>query len=276
MTALIDADILVYRAIAVTTSEVDWDGDGDVPLHNLAAAKQIVDELVKSWTKMAKKKKHLLIVSDRTKTCASFRHNIHPFYKGNRGGEKPAMHDAIHDYLFDKYPSAFMKDFEGDDMMGIMATDDSKYVMVSIDKDMLTVPGKLVNPMDKEPHVRKISLREANWNWMYQTIVGDTVDNFKGAPGAGPKAAEAALAGITNFGELVNAAVGVFTTQAAKMKCLDKFVQTDPFSEFLMNARCARILRYGDYDKKAHRVKLWHPDAGKESWVNPYFKEPYA
>ena len=60
MTALIDADILVYRAIAVTTSEVDWDGDGDVPLHNLAAAKQIVDELAQvlniddgqSWKEM--------------------------------------------------------------------------------------------------------------------------------------------------------------------------------------------------------------------------------
>lgn len=279
MTALIDADVVVYRAIAVMSAEVDWDGGGEAPLLNFPGACQVADELIETWVKMSKQKKFMLIFTDRTHSHASFRHLVHPHYKANRGGEKPAMHDMMHNYLFDKYPAYFMKDLEGDDMMGIMATDDSKYVMVSIDKDMLTLPAKLVNPMDPDPKVRKISLREANYNWMYQTIVGDQVDNFKGAPGAGPKAAEAALAGITAFGKLWNAAMEVFVTQSAKPSQCEKFVTWDGerawgFTEFLLNARCARILRHGDYDKKSHRVKLWHPFPEKSVWIDPKYTPP--
>ena len=282
MTALIDADVIVYRAISVTTSEVDWDGDGALPLHNLPAAKQIADMLVKDWTNMARKKKTLLVFSDRSKPLASFRHNVHPHYKGNRADEKPPMHNAIHDYLYDRYPSVFLKDFEGDDLMGLMATDSAAYTMVSIDKDMTTLPARLVNPMDKEPAPRKIGLREANYNWMFQTICGDTVDNFKGAPGVGKVGAEKALAGCENFGELSFAAARMFSEQSLKDSAYTKFVNwkdkergtPDPFSEFLMNARCARILRVGDYDKVKHLVKMWHPDPSNEWWANPYHEVP--
>jgi DNA polymerase-1 len=270
-TALIDADVIVYRALYPATSEVDWDGAGTTPLNNLPAAKTVADNLIAEWAKKAGCKQLHLVFTDRTKAKASFRHHVHPYYKANRTGPKPAMHDDIFEYLH-KYPNSYLKDMEGDDLMGLMGTHTNKYTLVTVDKDMDTLPARVFNP-DKDKKPRKISLREANYNWMYQTIVGDAVDNFKGAPGAGPKAAERALAGITNFGELVNAAVGVFVTQLDKEKTRDKFVnKMDAFSEFLMNARCARILRTGDYDKANHKVKLWHPDPAKQSWINPYVK----
>ena len=279
MTALIDADVIVYRAISVAASSVDWDGGGDMPLNNLPAAKKVADLLVRDWTLMAKEKQALLIFSDRTKPKASFRHHVHPFYKANRGGPKPPMHDEIHDYLYENYKSTHLRDCEGDDLMGILVTNDPKYVMVTIDKDMQTLPGRLVNPMDKNPTPKKTSAFEAEYNWMYQTIVGDQVDNFKGAPGAGPVAAMAALAGKIHADELYAAAMGVFSDQSHKTAPSKKFVKRDKdgmadwYQEFLMNARCARILRTGDYKRFEGEamVRLWSPEESEIEWIDPHY-----
>ena len=287
MTALIDADVIVYRSIFPATTKVVWEpGDEEMEMNNWPAAKEIALDLVDQWTKAAKKKRALLVFSDRTKEMASFRHLIHPLYKKNRVGEKPPMHNDLHDWLSEQFKSTYIKDLEGDDTMGLMATNDPKYTMVSIDKDMLTVPARLVNPDWKDPTPRKIGLREADYNWMYQTICGDTVDNFKGAPGAGPKRAAEALSGPTNVGALFTAAEQVFWDQSTKKSAvkmvhrgddLDDYgipYVTHPLEEFLMNARCARILRTGDYRQDEHKVKLWHPQKTKETWINPYVEIP--
>lgn len=281
MTALLDADVIVYKSIFPASTSVNWDGEvgGEIQMNNLPAAKKLAADIVKQWTLKAKKKRALLVFSDRSKPMASFRHLIHPSYKSKRPDEKPPMWAEVHDFLTVNWKSHFIKDLEGDDTMGILATVNPKYTMVTIDKDMTTLPARMVNP-DKVDELgngqipRKIRVVEADRNWMFQTITGDTVDNYKGAPGAGDKRASLALAGLTNINEMYVSARNVFREQFDKPSMHSKFVHDDPDVEFVMNARCARILRGGDYNQKDHTVRLWHYDPELVTWIDPYYKVP--
>lgn len=272
MTALLDADVLCYRAAAVAQDTVDWgDGDGPTQTTNEKMAYQVADQLVDDWTKAAKEKQNLLVFSDRTHRKASFRYHVCPTYKANRPQEKPPLHDEVYAYLKTQYPNVWIPGLEGDDVLGLMATGEqgNKYVVVSIDKDMLTVPCRQVNPSHAADGVKKVSLLQADYNWMFQTICGDSVDNFKGAPGAGKVRAAAALALKRSFKDRWEAVLDVFVEQHDKPSTNAKFTTDTAFDEALMNARCARILRYGDHDNKTGKVRLWHPDPDQATWIDP-------
>src|SRR5690606_12264806 len=63
-------------------------------------------------------------------------------------------------------------------------------VIVSEDKDLHTVPGLHFNPA-KDSKVRYVSTLDADRLFLYQTLVGDPVDGYPGAPRIGPKSAYA-------------------------------------------------------------------------------------
>jgi len=93
---------------------------------------------------------------------------------------------------------------------------------------------------------------------MKQVLTGDTVDNYKGCPGIGPKKADEflmpvheALLGLTVEEHL--AALWVTVTMVYESK---GFTAEDA----LIQARCARILRHGDYNFTTEEVTLWKPE----------------
>ena len=269
MIALIDADILCYIASIVSESEVVWD-EGDDPHHivNGVAAEQVIRDAIKQWTKAAKCKRHVIVLSDRTHKHATFRYGVHPFYKGQRAGDKPQLHDDMVELLKENYTTISYPGLEGDDVMGLLATgeDGGKYVVVSIDKDMMTVPCRQFNP-DVDKAVRKVSQHAADYNWMLQTLIGDTVDNYKGAWGIGEKTAKPVLAPGSSLGEWWGIVLRQFATQFDDPRWGKKFICENAYDEALMNARCARILRHGDYNFRTNQVRLWTPD-GEEIWVD--------
>lgn len=301
--ALIDGDVFCYRLAAAAQEEIDWDGDGET-VTNLAKdqARETAFKLVGTWTKLAKCKRPLLIFSDRSAPKTSFRFNIHPHYKANRDGiEKPKLHDFVKEELEREFPNKFMSGLEGDDAMGIIATGDDglKFTIVTIDKDMLTIPGKVCwlgskkvpegSPPEASWEIRRRGLikpDEADWHWMTQTVQGDSVDNFKGAPGIGAKKVEDYIPRYAGLEANIDNALRAFrdatrfkryhkswvNQEAVTGDFIPESVSRAIFREFLMNARCARILRHGEYtmardtDGIAPLVKLWHPDAAKETW----------
>ncbi|MQB00209.1 MAG: hypothetical protein GEU78_07945 [Actinobacteria bacterium] len=272
MIALIDADIICYRAAAVSVDTVDWgDGEGPAVHANAKGAKEAADGLVANWLKKSGAKKALLVFSDRSAPKTSFRFHVCPTYKANRPDEKPPLHDEVLSHLKNKYQHVSLPGLEGDDTLGLMATgeDAGKYIVVTIDKDLLTIPCRLFNP-DKDDKPQKLSVAAADYNWMYQTITGDTVDVYKGAPGAGPVKARAALALARGTPALWEAVLHVFVDQFDDPKWTPKFTCDNAFDEALMNARCARILRYGDYDYKTKKVRLWHPNPKEVEWISPF------
>ena len=182
MAALIDADIIAYIAGAVTQKSIDWeDGKGVHVIANLSEAHRAFDQTVASWSAATGEDDVILVWTDREKP--TFRYKVHPHYKAQRTGSKPLNLRPLEDYGQKNYESECWDNLEGDDVIGIMMTDPDRGgdVMVSTDKDMKTIPGRLYVP-GKSRRPGLVRPNRARWWWMMQTIMGDKADNFSGAP----------------------------------------------------------------------------------------------
>ena len=108
-------------------------------------------------------------------------------YKGTRSVHaKPLMYNDLREYLLTAWDAEVVYDQETDDEMAIRQGKDT--IIVSIDKDMLQVPGWHYNPNKGFKH---ISSAEGELRLYVQAATGDTVDNIKGVYKIGPKKARA-------------------------------------------------------------------------------------
>jgi DNA polymerase I len=246
--ALLDGDIIAYRAACGMEKVHDWGDTGgkvsEVDTHK--AAEEAV-KLAEQWADAVDAKEVIVGFTSSDK----FRTRILSSYKANRPGQKPAAHAAAVQAVKDRFPHHLIRGLEADDILGILMTTPKyadKAVMVSIDKDFRTIPGRLFNPMRVQDGIVTITPDQADFWWMYQTLIGDSADNYKGCPGIGPKKAHAILGALYRpVDELWPRVVAAFKEK--------KLTEDDA----LVQARVARILRREDYDKKTKEIILWHP-----------------
>jgi DNA polymerase-1 len=171
-----------------------------------------------------------------------------PSYKAHRKtNRKPVVYSALKEYIRMAYRVYESPTLEADDVLGLLATGAypgirDPMIVVSADKDLKTIPCRLHNPNDGSE--RTIGLEEANYNHLYQTLIGDTSDGYPGCPGVGPKTAEKLLA---EHGAVWSTVVNAYTKAGLNEH------------EALQQARVARILRKGEYSFRTNRVKLWTP-----------------
>ena len=187
----------------------------------------------------------------------NFRYSVLPSYKSGRTKGKPLAYWETVRAVQQQFECQTVDGLEADDLMGILATtpryEDS--IVVTLDKDLKTIPGRHYNPT-KDDKPRVVTLPEADHYWLYQTLIGDTTDGYKGCPKIGPKTAEK----ILGRPSLIEGATGalwgrvVQTYQAAGL---------GP-SAALQQARVARILRRSDYDRDTKTILLWHPSGTPE------------
>lgn len=111
-------------------------------------------------------------------------------YKGNREGTPRPMHyDAIRTYLCEQYGATIFRAIEADDALAMLQTDDT--VIVSIDKDLLQVPGKHYNWVTE---TKLLVTPEVGLQKLYiQLLTGDATDNIPGIHGIGPVKARAII-----------------------------------------------------------------------------------
>ena len=242
ITALIDADILAYQAAAAVEQPIDW-GDGLWTLHAFEdeAIAQFDGQIVKIKEDL-KADRLVLAFSDKE----NWRKGVLPTYKSNRAGvRKPMLLKFLREYAEKHYEVFVRPTLEGDDVLGILATHKSKIpgekIIVSIDKDFKTIPGKHYN-FSKGEHF-EVTEEEANYWHLYQTLTGDQTDGYAGCPSIGPKTAEKLLA---------DSAMWETVAKAFESKGLSEEVA-------LEQARVARILRACDYDFSNKQVILWEP-----------------
>lgn len=242
---LLDADVLVYRAAFGVEENVDW-GEGQHSWHaKMENAIPFVEQLIKDVKVTLKADKMVLAL-----TCSetpNFRKAIYPEYKANRSNtRKPLLWRPVREYLIKKHDVRIKPNLEADDVIGIMATmpmPGCTRIIASIDKDFLSIPGKFFNT--KKGQMFEMTEAEADRNFMLQVLTGDATDHYPGCPGVGPKAAER----ILKFEEGVPA-MWRAVVQAYKNKGLT----TD---DAIVQAQCARILRFSDYDGKTKQPILW-------------------
>lgn len=122
-------------------------------------------------------------------------------YKGNRDKlHKPVHYQAIRDYLVSHHGGIIVDGMEADDAMAIEQSQDMsksfdlflpKTIICTIDKDLDQIPGWHYNWNRKEKYW--IDERQGLYNFYYQMLVGDPVDNIIGVFGCGQKTAEKLL-----------------------------------------------------------------------------------
>ena len=237
MNILIDADFIVYKCCAACETEIDYGEDVIFVTSNFSDAyKAVTNEINKITSNFGGFAEPILFFSD----SKNFRKKISPDYKGHRNRKKPCGYKRVISNLKIQYNVIIMKELEADDAMGIYATAHPGNVIVSPDKDMRQIPGKLYNLETTQD----ITAEEGT-QWHYiQTLAGDQTDGYSGVPGIGVKRAET----------LFNKEGYSWTTVVKAFK--DKGLTED---DALLNARLARILTIEDYDTKRQEPILWTP-----------------
>ena len=238
---LIDGDILTYRTCWACQTQVQWDDDVVTTATNLKEARSQALSTINYWQEQLGVSEVVICFSP--KGGKYFRHNILESYKATRkASQKPMGYHALVDYLKINFESVQVPMLEADDTLGILATNGeySRNIIVSVDKDMLTIPCEYYN-IDKEV-TETITEQYADYMHLYQTLVGDSTDNYKGCPGVGPKKATDALKEPTWDSVLAQFIKAGLTEVDA-----------------LLQARVARILRADEYNFDTGEVKLWEP-----------------
>ena len=239
MKLLIDADFTVYKCCAAAESEIDFGDDVIVVTSTFKDAYSCVKrELNKISNKFGDFDEMILFFSD----SKNFRKDIQKDYKGHRNRKKPCGYRRVINKLSEEYSVIKMPTLEADDAMGIYATQYPGNIIVSPDKDMKQIPGKLYN-FDESFTV--IKSEGAKWH-LVQSMAGDNTDGYAGVPGIG-----------------VKRAVSLFEDKGYSWKTVVEAFKEKGLSEevALTNARLARILTNEDYDFEKSEPILWNPSA---------------
>ena len=236
---LIDADILIYKAIASVERETEWEEGVWTILADVNEAFDSFQGLVKSIVKRSGVDKYILCVS----CTKNFRKDLCDTYKGNRKGtRKPIGFLAFKDKIVTELSPVIKPTLEADDVLGILATKPkTNFIIVSDDKDLKQIPGKHLDGST----IVTVTKEQGDLFHYTQTLSGDQVDGYAGCPGIGPKKAEQIL--LKGHEDPWGAIVETYLKNNLTEK------------DALLQARLAKILRWEDWDMKKQEVKLWTP-----------------
>ena len=217
MQALIDHDLVVFRCAASAEND-----SLNIAIHRVEA---LLDELL---TKTGADSYRAFLSGK-----SNFRKTIYPEYKANRTAPKPVHLEALREYALEKQNAELAPDtLEADDALGINQTDDT--MIVSLDKDLLMVPGKHFS----------WEINGKGWNkpdkfftqdviggmrlFFEQCLKGDTADNIKGIEKIGNKRAKALLADCVTEQEMFDTVRDAYSND----------------EEFIMNASVLWIMQH--------------------------------
>jgi len=215
--ALIDHDLVVFRCAASAEND-----SLNIAIHR---AEALLDELL---TKTGADSYRAFLTGK-----SNFRKTIYPEYKANRTAPKPVHLEALREYALDKQNAELAPDtLEADDALGINQTDDT--MIVSLDKDLLMVPGKHFSweikgkgwtKPDKFTEQTKLGGLRL---FFEQCLKGDTSDNIKGIEKIGNKRATALLADCVTEQQMFDAVRNAYGND----------------DEFIMNASVLWIMQH--------------------------------
>lgn len=246
MKALIDTEAYLFRAAAGCEVETEWAEDDWTYLCRHGDAQAAFQESIGEIRDTLPDHEPVLVFGSR----ASFRYGVWPRYKAKRKSyRKPAGYRKLVEWVEKAGPArgwrtARLPDIEGDDVLGVLYEEGD--VIASVDKDMLTLPGLHL----RDGRIQEVSRLDADLAFYAQVITGDATDGYPGCPGAGPVAAQNALAGCTTEPQMWQAVLAAY----------EKKGYGEQYA--ITQARCARILRPGEYDLETQAVRLWEPPVG--------------
>jgi 5'-3' exonuclease len=191
MRALVDADVYAYQCGFAAQKTVDGVVVAEPVEHALALAKtalQAVYEELNAWLRQSGESLDCLRLYLTGKD--NFREKIATIreYKGQRKLKpKPVHYKALREYMIQHWGATVVDGYEADDALAMEAHsleyDPDRVCIISVDKDLKTVPGLLYSPKRKEAFL--LSQKEALLYFYRQMITGDSSDNIVGVYKAG-------------------------------------------------------------------------------------------
>lgn len=247
-TLLVDADIVAFRCSARYETKTAF----GKALGSLPDAKDDADLMISFWESELGASRSVMALSCRE---SNFRDGVLPTYKDNRdtgADARPAYLPDLKAYLSEKYETHLWYGLEGDDVLGILHTHpDRPYgdtIIISEDKDLRTVPGRLYAPHRPEVGLIDITPLEANQFLCWQTICGDSTDGYGGAKGVGKQSDYAQEVLQADADELWDIVLDAYASKGLTEE------------DALVQARCAKILTSQHYNQIKEEVVLWTPE----------------
>ncbi len=281
-TLLIDGDVVAYQCAASCETAIEWEPGYWTWNVNFDEVTNRIEEAVSEIMEELEADKHILCLTDPK---ANFRLDVLPTYKTHRKSvKKPLVLLAVKDWMIENMSAKMAPRLEGDDLMGILATRPSKdeQIIVSIDKDMKTIPGKYVRTKAQFNgdgveivgawDITEVSPEEADRYWLKQTLSGDVTDGYSGCPGIGSTIADKIIDGglmKVPYEHTLKSGPNKGTTVTRYREEPSDNLWDVVLSHFnaaglgeeeaLRQARVARILRASDYNFKTKEEILWTP-----------------
>jgi len=182
MKILIDADPICYRAVyskTVTNPQELYD-----------KIDEIFNQILEATNPYATEQDYVAFLTGK----GNFRYEVSDIYKANRPKDKPTLLEPSREYIIEKYNAVVSSGQEADDDIATAAhLLYPDVIVVSIDKDLRTVPCNLYNPNRDTWEI--IDYNAAMMNFYTQLLVGDKVDNIIGVNKIGPVTAAKILDG---------------------------------------------------------------------------------
>jgi DNA polymerase-1 len=260
MKYLIDADVLLHRATKAVEREEQFGPDHHILFSSFEEARdkfhRILTDLLADLKEFGGTcEGHRLFLSGSD----NWRKAVWKPYKTNRSDRKPLCYARLKEYILEL--GAEMKHaYEADDILAAAGCD-GQGVVVSVDKDFLSVPAPFIH-LDNALVPRELvnhTPAQARWFHLQQTLAGDTTDGYKGCPRYGNKTAAKFLNGLLEVeGEVQDSEV--------------EFVWDSILMEFN-----AAGLDETTAQTNATMAYLTHPDTAPRPWLlgdDPYFSDP--
>ncbi len=175
MIALVDGDCVGYRAAASCQPT-----KAKPYLEPLEAALGRCDEAMQRILHATGAETYKVFIGGND----NFRYTINPEYKAHRKDmPRPEWLQPVREYLVTVHGASICDNIEADDALGINQdkTESHTTVIVSVDKDLLMIPGKHYNFVRHE-HSTVTPLMGKRWFYR-QLIMGDGADNIFGYDG---------------------------------------------------------------------------------------------
>ena len=278
ITAIVDADIIAFRAAAGAQSWVDW-GDGTLDGARWTAkadgeaARKHIDTSIEELRDELQADEIICCITDQD----NWRKTVLPTYKGNRTDTpKPILLPQCRAYLRDKYDAWQRPGLEGDDLLGILSGLHSRFpgdkVLCTIDKDLSTIPGLHYRMHQSVLGIFEVTEEQADRFHLQQGLAGDPTDGYSGCPGIGMGTADEWLSNpYTAVQEAYTPKsgknAGTEMTRWVKHPCDDiwsgivSLYEKQGLTEqdAIVQMQVARILRTSDYNFKTKEPILWTP-----------------
>lgn len=246
-TLLIDGDLYAFSTAIAFQTENPFNGDINF---DAKTARMIIDQRMKNL--MDKFNTHKIIMFFSCHRAKNWRRQLVNSYKMNREGKlTPVGLTGLITYMKSNYDYVEEPTLEADDLLGIYATDQDKCtgdsIICSWDKDFLTVPTMIFNK-NKNKIITQ-SRKDALKFFLYQVMIGDSADGYKGIKGVGPKGATQFL--VKNAKKL--ASIWEPLCDLAAQKKHDE-------QYLLEQCRMAHILQKDDFNFVTKEIRLWEPE----------------